>query len=200
MFILVGGPVYKHRAFHTSFNALKTLSLWILLQTFWLCITVTNHGPIQIIYLVQTVSETKHDRSVCSDYWLAQCILVHMCLFRLDYRHASQVCFTEWIIHCVKCYEWLTGVALTIVPSLRTDFFDDMSGQISSRWRQLSTKQWSGNKCGDVPTKIKTLSYAMDHRDWPGKQRLAEHQACCCTRLQCFSQIVKPFWRLILSL
>ena len=89
--------------------------------------------------------------------------------------------------------ERLTGVALTIVPSLRTDFFDDMSGQISSRRRQLSTKQWSGNKCGDVPTKIQTSSYAMDHRDWPGKQRLAEHQACCCTPLQRFSQTVKPF-------
>ena len=41
-------------------------------------------------------------------------------------------------------------------------------GSISSRRRQLSTKQWSGNKCSDVPTKIQTSSYAMDHRDWPG--------------------------------
>ena len=40
----------------------------------------------------------------------------------------------------------------------------------------------------------------MDHRDWPGKQRLAEHQACSCTRLQHFSQTVEPFWRLILSI
>ena len=41
-----------------------------------------------------------------------------------------------------------------IVPSSRTDFYVDMSGQSSSRRRQLSTKQWSGNKCSDVPTKI----------------------------------------------
>ena len=37
-----------------------------------------------------------------------------------------------------------------IVLSSRTDFFVDMSGQISSRCRQLSTKQWSGNNCSDV--------------------------------------------------
>ena len=84
--------------------------------------------------------------------------------------------------------------------SSRTDFSVDMSGQISSRRRHLSTKQWSGNKCGDVPTKIQTSIYAMDHRDWPGKQRLAEHQACRCTHLQRFSQAVEPFWRLILSI
>ena len=87
-----------------------------------------------------------------------------------------------------------------VVLSSRTDFSVDMSGQISSRPRHLSTKQWSGNKCGDVPTKIQTSIYAMDHRDWPGKQRLAEHQACRCTHLQRFSQAVKPFWRLILSI
>ena len=86
------------------------------------------------------------------------------------------------------------------MPSSRTDFFVDRSGQCSSWRRQLSTKQWSGNKCGAVPTKIQTSSYAMDHRDWPDKQWLAEHQACCCTRLQRFSQTVKPFWRLILSI
>ena len=40
------------------------------------------------------------------------------------------------------------------MPSSWTDFYVDMSGQSSSRWRQLSTKQWSGNKCSDVPTKI----------------------------------------------
>ena len=51
------------------------------------------------------------------------------------------------------------------------------------------------------PTKIQTSSYVMDHRDWPGKQWWAECQACCCTRLTvCFSQTVKPFWWLILSL
>ena len=84
--------------------------------------------------------------------------------------------------------------------SSRTDFSVDMSGQISSRRRHLSTKQLSGNKCGDVPTKIQTSNYAMDHRNWPGKQRLAEHQACRCTHLQRFSQTVKPFWRHILSI
>ena len=31
-----------------------------------------------------------------------------------------------------------------------------MLGQISSQRRHLSTKQWSGNKSGDVPTKIQT--------------------------------------------
>ena len=83
---------------------------------------------------------------------------------------------------------------ITVVPSSRTDFFVDISGQITSRRRQLSTKQWPGNKCSDVPTKIQTLSYAMDHRDWPGEQRLAEHQACHCTRLTVrFLQTVKPF-------
>ena len=56
--------------------------------------------------------------------------------------------------------------------SSRTDFFVDMSGQISSRRGQLSTKQWSGNKCSDVPTKIQTSNYAMDNRAWPGKQWL----------------------------
>ena len=58
-----------------------------------------------------------------------------------------------------------------------------MSGKISSRRRHMSTKQCSGNKCGDVPTKIQTSIYAMDDRDWPGKQRLAEHQACRCNSL-----------------
>ena len=48
--------------------------------------------------------------------------------------------------------------------------------------------------------KIQTSIYAMDHRDLPGKQLLAEHQAGCCTHLQCFLQAVKPFWRLILSI
>ena len=85
------------------------------------------------------------------------------------------------------------------MPSSRTDFFVDMSGQISSRRRQLSTKQWSGNKYSEVPTKIQTSSYVMDHWDWPGKQWRAELQACRCTRLTaCFSQTVKPFYRLIL--
>ena len=42
----------------------------------------------------------------------------------------------------------------SVVLSSRTDFFVDMSGQISSRRRQLSTKQWSGNKCSDILTKI----------------------------------------------
>ena len=66
-------------------------------------------------------------------------------------------------------------LASLIVLSSRTDFFVNMSGQISSRCRQLSTKQWSGNKCNDVPTKIQTLSYTMDQRDWPGKQWRAKH-------------------------
>ena len=85
-----------------------------------------------------------------------------------------------------------------VVLSSRTDFSVDMSGQVSSWRRHLSAKQWSGNKCGDVPTKIQ--NYAMDYRDWPGKQLLAEHQACRCTHLQRFSQTVKPFWRLNLSI
>ena len=54
----------------------------------------------------------------------------------------------------------------TLVLSLRTDFFVDMSDQISSWWRQLSTKQCSGNKCSDILTKIQTSNYAMDHLDW----------------------------------
>ena len=41
-----------------------------------------------------------------------------------------------------------------LVPPSRTDFFVDMSGQISSRRWQLSTKQWS-NKCSDVPLNSK---------------------------------------------
>ena len=90
--------------------------------------------------------------------------------------------------------------------SSKTEFFVDISGQISSRHRQLSTKQWSRNKCSDVQsfqTKIQTSSYAIDQRDWPGKQWRAECQACPCTRLTArflFLQKVKPFWRLILSI
>ena len=45
---------------------------------------------------------------------------------------------------------------MIVVLSSRTDFSVDMSGKISFRHRHLSTKQWSGNKCGDVPTKIQT--------------------------------------------
>ena len=58
------------------------------------------------------------------------------------------------------------------------------------------------NKCSDVPTKIQTLSYAMDHRDWSGSDRLSVNcQACHCTCLTVrFSQTVKPFWRLIFSI
>ena len=62
--------------------------------------------------------------------------------------------------------EWILSTLLSLVLLSRTDFFVDMSGQISSLLRQLSTKQWSGNKCSDVPTKIPTSSYAMDHWDW----------------------------------
>ena len=41
----------------------------------------------------------------------------------------------------------------------------------------------------------------MDHRDWPGKQWRAERQTCHCTCLTArFSQTVKPFWRLSLSI
>ena len=83
------------------------------------------------------------------------------------------------------------------MPSSRADFFVDMSGQIPSR---RSTKL-SGNKCSDVPTKIQTSSYAMNHWDWPGKQWRAEHQACCCTCLTArYSQTIEPFWRLTLSI
>ena len=61
------------------------------------------------------------------------------------------------------------------------------------------TKQWSGNKCSDVPTKIQISSYGMDHPDWPGKQWWTECQACHCTCLTArFSQIVKPFESLFL--
>ena len=56
--------------------------------------------------------------------------------------------------------------------------------------------QW----CSDQNPNSRTYMYAMDHRDWPGKQRLAEHQACRCTRVQHFLQTVKPFWRLISSI
>ena len=49
------------------------------------------------------------------------------------------------------------------VLSSRTDFSADMSGQISSR-RQLSTKQCSGNKCSDVPTKIRITRWII----WTG--------------------------------
>ena len=66
---------------------------------------------------------------------------------------------------------WAQDACQLLVPSSRTDYFVNMSGQISSRRRQLSTKQWSGNK-----TKIQTSSYAMNHRDWPGKQWRAERQ------------------------
>ena len=45
--------------------------------------------------------------------------------------------------------------------SSTTDFFVDMSGQISSQQRQLSTKQWSGNKCSGVPTKFQILNYIV---------------------------------------
>ena len=52
--------------------------------------------------------------------------------------------------------------------------------------------------CSELPPQNQTSSYAMDHWDWPGKQWRAERQACHCTRLTaCFSQTVKPFWRLI---
>ena len=98
-------------------------------------------------------------------------------------------------VHCTPREEQQILGRRGVVPLSRTDFFVDMSGQISSRRRQLSTKHWSRNKCGGIPTKIKTSSYAMDHRDWPGKQQLAEHlfNACRCSRLQHFSQTVKPF-------
>ena len=99
--------------------------------------------------------------------------------------------------HGTHFWTWYQRI---IVLSSRTDFFVDMSGQISSRRRQLSTKQWSGNKHSDVPIKLQTSSYAMDHWDWPGKQWRAERLACRCTHLTaCFSQTVKPFERLILS-
>ena len=81
---------------------------------------------------------------------------------------------------------------LHLVLSSRTDFFVDMSGQISSR--QLSPKQWSGNKHSDVPTKIQTSSYAMDHWDWPGKQWRAERQACRCTHLTARLAFWKAFY------
>ena len=99
-----------------------------------------------------------------------------------------------------------------------------MSGKVSFQRRQLSTKQWSENKCSElmlqpksnlhltlkVPGKLPLyglyvyyvvhicdfgmLSYAMEHRDWSGKQWRAERQACCSTRLTTrFLQTVKPF-------
>ena len=135
----------------------------------------------------------------------------------IDIYETSQCC--EWrfvVTPCILTWESDGGpekgslmhparrfnkfVLIILVLSSRTDFSVIMLGQISSWRRHLSTKQWSGNKSGDVPTKIQTSIYAMDHRDWPGKQRLAEHQACRCTHLQHFSQAVKPSWRLILSI
>ena len=52
-------------------------------------------------------------------------------------------------VHSKSYGEWPPRVL-----SSRTDFFVDMSGQISSRRRQFSTKQWSGNNCSDISTKI----------------------------------------------
>ena len=89
--------------------------------------------------------------------------------------------------------KWLCTV---LVLWSRTDFFVDMSGQISSQRQQLSTKQWSGNKCSDVPTKLRDGSSGL-----AGKQWRAERQACRCTCLTArFSQTVKPFCRFILSI
>ena len=114
------------------------------------------------------------------------------------YRSQSWCIFSSIKIGSSQNFHWRMCIVV-LSSSSRTDFSVDMSGQISSRRRHLSTKHWSGNKCGGVPTKIQTSIYAMDHRDWPGKQRLAEHQACRCAHLQRFSQAVKPVWRLIFS-
>ena len=66
-------------------------------------------------------------------------------------------------------------------------FFVYMSGQISSRRRQLSTNWWSGNKCNDCDQNAKLRVTPMDHWNWPGKQWRAECQVCRCTRLTaCF--------------
>ena len=81
------------------------------------------------------------------------------------------------------------------------------SGQISlsTCWVKFHPKGdncWQNNGQeinGWWSTKIQTLSYAVDYRDWPGKQWLAEHQPCRCTHLQCFLLTVKPFWRVISS-
>ena len=90
---------------------------------------------------------------------------------------------------------------IIIVLSSRTDFSVDMSGQFHPDGDIC--RQNNGQEINAVmfrpKSKLREL-YAMDHRDWPDKQRLAEHQACRCTNLQCFSQTVKPFWRLILSI
>ena len=71
--------------------------------------------------------------------------------------HDKWVCGTEtnsWVLspqssyHALFCWMWV-GTAqreYALVPSSRTDFFVDISGQNSFRRRQLSTKQWSGNK------------------------------------------------------
>ena len=98
-----------------------------------------------------------------------------------DYDRALFVCVCVCVLHGICC---IVYVALYIYDSclllvlkssiktsavMRTDFFVDMSGQISTRLRQLSTKQWLGNKCSDIPAKIQTSSFAMDHRDWPRK-------------------------------
>ena len=69
--------------------------------------------------------------------------------FRFIGTHCISYCWLS--IYCLSPNITLQG--LLLVLSSKTDFFVDMSGQISSRRRQLLTKQWSGNKCSDVPTK-----------------------------------------------
>ena len=71
----------------------------------------------------------------------------------------------------------------------RTNFFVDMSGKISSRWRRLSTKQWSGNKCSDLmfwPKFKLWITWWIIGTGW-----VCERQVCRCIRLT-----VKPIWRL----
>ena len=89
-----------------------------------------------------------------------------------------------WLIHQKVWY--------ILVLSSRTDFF--VGSNFIPTATIVLTKQWSGNKCRDVLTKIQTSSLVMDHQDWPGKQWRGERQACRCTRLTAhFPQTVKPF-------
>ena len=78
-----------------------------------------------------------------------------------------------------------------------------MSGQSLSRRRQLSTKQWSENKCIAVPTKIqlRVTRWIIGTGRVKSDGMSVKHAAAVCTRLTArFSQTVKPFWRFILSI
>ena len=91
----------------------------------------------------------------------------------------NSVCYIRYVISVVhKQYKTkqINVIGNTVVEDKKS--MSTCRVKFYFRRRHLSTKQWSGPKCDDVPTKIETSNYAMHHRDWPGKQRLAEHPAC----------------------